>query len=158
MPKVIINDEDGLVQKAGSGVEIFTSLSLFDELIGAKKNILSTSMTLTLADSGAILIPTANSAQTFTLPPRATAAGFYVTFIAGSVEEHAIDGGDGHIQGSIVLVDTTTTPNDFSYVQFSNINSIALGANGHVGDRLTFVCDGNNWYITGLLSDQYMPG
>lgn len=149
MPKVVISDTKGLVQESGSGVEIGTSVDLTAELRGTKKEVISATSTLTLADSGAVLAPT-GAAKTFTLPAVATAAGFHVTFHAGSAAAHVIDGGDAKIQGSIFDNTNGTT---LARNAVTNASSITLGANAAVGDYFTIVGDGTNYYVFGWCND-----
>ena len=144
MPKVTYTAAKGLVQSAGSGLDIS------GELRGAKKQIIAATATLTLADSGAVLAPTAGSAQTFTLPAVATAAGFSVTFHAGSAQQHVIDGGGGKIQGAIFHNTNGTT---LARQPVTNRSSITLGANKAIGDYMTIVGDGTNYYVFGWVND-----
>jgi len=143
MPKVTYTAARGLIQEAGSGLDIA------GELRGTKKEIISTSATLTLADSGAVLAPTAGAAQTFTLPDVTTAAGFHVTFHAGSAQAHVINGGGSKIQGAIF---DNTNASTFVRNAISNRSSITL-ANPAVGDYLTIVGDGTNYYVFGWCND-----
>jgi hypothetical protein len=143
MPKVVYTAAKGLVQEAGSGLDIA------GELRGTKKEVISGTATLALADSGAVLAPTAGSAQTFTLPAVATAAGFHVTFHAGSAQAHVINGGGSKIQGTIFDNTNGTT---LARNAVSNRSSITL-ANPAVGDYLTIVGDGTNYYVFGWCND-----
>ena len=143
MPKVTYTAARGLVQEAGSGLDIA------GELRGTKKQVIATTSTLTLADSGAVLAPTAGAAQTFTLPAVATAAGFHVTFHAGSAQAHVINGGGAKIQGAIFDNDNGTT---LARNAVTNKSSITL-ANPAVGDYLSIVGDGTNYYVFGWCND-----
>lgn len=146
MPKVIINDSQGLYQSSGSGVEISgVSLDITGELRGAKKEIIAASATLTLADSGAVLIPTAGSAQTFTLPAVATAAGFHVTFMAGSEQAHVIAAPTAAIEG--VIFDNTNGTT-LARNPVTGITSITL-VNPKVGDYISIVGNGTSYYVFG---------
>jgi len=139
MPKVTYDAVRGLIQEAGSGLDIA------GELRGTKKEIISTTATLTLTDSGAVLAPTAGAAQTFTLPAVATAAGFHVTFHAGSAQAHVINGGGSKIQG---VVFNSANGSTLTKTAVANKSSITL-ANPAVGDYLTIVGDGTNYYVFG---------
>lgn len=149
MPKVIISDSKGLVQESGSGVEISSSVVLSSALSGAKVELVQATTALTLADSGKVLVPT-GAAKTITLPAVATAAGFHVTFFAGSAANHIINGGASKIQGAVF--DTSNDDMTVARTAVSNRSSITL-ANGAVGDYLTIVGDGTNYYVHGWLND-----
>jgi hypothetical protein len=144
MPKVTYTAARGLVQEAGSGLDIA------GELRGTKKQVIATTSTLTLADSGAVLAPTAGAAQTFTLPAVATAAGFHVTFHAGSAQAHVINGGGAKIQGAIF--DNSAGVGTLARNAVTNRTSITL-ANPAVGDYLSIVGDGTNYYVFGWCND-----
>lgn len=137
MPKVVYTPAKGLVQQGGSGLDIS------GELRGSKKQIIATTATLTLADSGAVLAPTAGAAQTFTLPDVTTAAGFHVTFHAGSAQAHVVNGGTSKIQGVNYHNTNGTT---LARAAVSNRSSLTL-ANPAVGDYMTIVGDGTNYYV-----------
>lgn len=143
MPKVTYTAAKGLVQSGGAGFDVAS------ELRGAKKQVIATTATLTLADSGAVLAPTAGAAQTFTLPDVATAAGFHVTFHAGSAQAHVINGGGAKIQGAIFDNTNGTT---LARNAVSNRTSITL-ANPAVGDYMSIVGDGTNYYVFGWTND-----
>ena len=137
MPKVTYTAAKGLFQSAGSGLDIA------GEVRGAKKKIIQTTTTLTLAESGAVLAPVAGAAQTFTLPDVTTAAGFEVTFYAGSAQAHVVNGGGAKFQGVNYHNSNTTT---FARAAISNRSSLTL-QNGAVGDHMTIVGDGTNYYV-----------
>ena len=149
MPKVTVNGDQGLVQETGSGFVISSAVDVSGELRGAKKKVVATTATLTLADSGCVLAPKAASAQTFTLPAVATAAGFHVTFIAGSAQAHVINGGGAKIQGAIF---DNTNGSTLARNAVANATSITL-VNPAVGDYLTIVGDGTNYYVFGWTND-----
>ena len=149
MPKVIVNGDQGLVQEAGSGFVISSALDVSGELRGGKKKIVATTTTLTLADSGCVLAPTAGSAQTFTLPGVTTAAGFEVIFIAGSAQAHVINGGGSKMQGAIFDNTNGTT---LARNAVTNRSSITL-ANPGIGDYIKIVGDGTNYYVFGWTND-----
>lgn len=154
MPKVIINDSQGLVQQSGSGVEVSSTISMSGAVSmsstfsGAKVELVQATTVLTLADSGKVLVPT-GTAKTITLPAVATASGFNVTFMAGSAANHIITGGGAKIQGAIFDNTNATT---LARNAVSNGTTITL-ANGSVGDYLTIVGDGTNYYVFGWCND-----
>ena len=147
MPKVVYTAAKGLVQATGSGFDISGAASVSGTFTGAKAAIKSTTVALTLADSGCVLAPTAASAQTFTLPAVATAAGFQATFHAGSAQAHVINGGTALIQGAVFHNTNGTT---LARQQVANRSAITLNAtNPLVGDYFTIVGDGTNYYVYG---------
>jgi hypothetical protein len=146
MPRVKYTAGKGLYQEAGSGLDITGTLEITGEIRGSKKELVQVTTTLTLADSGAVLIPT-GAAKTFTLPAVATAAGFHVTFQAGSAAVHVINGGGSKIQGAIFHNTNGTT---LARQAATNASSITLnGTNPGVGDYFTIVGDGTNYYVFG---------
>lgn len=145
MPKVVYTAAKGLVQEAGSGFNITGAASVSGNFTGSKKEVKAVTVALTIADSGCVLAPTAGSAQTFTLPAVGTAAGFHVTFHAGSAAAHVIAGGGGKIQGAIF---DNTNGSLFVRNVVSNATSITL-VNPLVGDYLSIVGDGTNYYVFG---------
>lgn len=138
MPKVVYTSAKGLVQQAGSGLDFSGT-----QLTGTGQEVIATTMQLTLADSGAVLSPSAGSAQTFTLPAVATAAGFNVSFIAGSAQAHVITGGGAKLQGVNYHNSNGTT---LARAVISNTTSMTL-ANPAVGDMVKIYCDGTNYYV-----------
>ena len=151
MPRVKYTAAKGLFQEAGSGLDITGSLeitgaaSVSGNLTGAKKEVKAASVALTLADSGCVLIPT-GTAKTFTLPAVATAAGFHVTFQAGSAANHIINGGGSKMQGVIFNVGGLAT---LAKQAVSNRSTITTA--GVVGDYITIVGDGTNYYVYGFV-------
>jgi len=146
MPKVVYTAAKGLVQEGGSGFSVTGDASVSGELTGYKKDVIATTTTLVLADSGAVLAPT-GAARTFTLPAVATAAGFHVTFHAGSAHAHVINGGSSKIQGAIYH---NTNGSTLARQEVVNRTSITLNAaNPLVGDYFTIVGDGTNYYVYG---------
>lgn len=138
MPKVVYTAAKGLVQQAGSGLDFSGS-----QLVGTAQKIVATTVTLALSDSGCVLAPTAGAAQTFTLPAVATAAGFNVTFIAGSAQAHVINGGTSKIQGVNYHNTNGTT---LARAAVTNRSSLTL-ANPAIGDYITICGDGTNYYV-----------
>ena len=144
MPKVTYTAAKGLVQEAGSGIQLSGNI-----LEGVDKRVYATTRTLTLSDSGCVLAPTAGAAQTFTLPAVGTAAGFHVTFHAGSAQAHVINGGGTKMQGAIFDNTNGTT---LARNAVTDKSSITL-ANPAIGDYITIVGDGTNYYVFGWCND-----
>ena len=114
----------------------------------------TTSVTLTVGDSGTTLMPTADSAQSFTLPNPSESNGVFFNFIAGSAQIHRIISPTNKIQGFILDMSNNITTGDASVgvTRVTNISSITL-VNPAVGDNLQLVSDGDNWYVRGYLKD-----
>jgi hypothetical protein len=147
MPKVTYTAAKGLVQSTGSGFDVTGTVTVSGTMTGARAIVKATTVALTLADSGCVLIPTAAALQTFTLPAVATAAGFQVTFQAGSAYAHVISGGTSLIQGAVFH---NTNGATLARQQVTNRSSIALNAtNPLIGDYLTITGDGTNYYVFG---------
>lgn len=88
MPKVTINDSQGLVQSAGSGVEINSSVSM--------SSLPSTSVSAQTA-SGAVLSPgvytlSGSNTLTMTMPLAASVAGGLFVFRSTSAHAHMLTG------------------------------------------------------------------
>jgi len=140
MPKVTYTSTKGLVQEAGSG------FSVSGNLTAATKEVKATTVTLTIADSGCVLVPTVE-ARTYTLPAVADAAGWHVTFHAGSAHAHVINGGTSKIQGAVFH---NTNGTSLVRQAVTDRSSITLNAtNPLVGDYFTIVGDGTNYYVHG---------
>ena len=100
------------------------------------------SFSLAVGDSGKTFI-LKDAAVTVTLPTLSDIeAGYKVTLISGSDDEHIIAGGASKIYGQI---------GDRAGANFERINAASgytLGT-ALIGDRFDLISDGTNWYITG---------
>ena len=100
------------------------------------------SFSLAGGDSGKTFI-LKDAAVTVTLPTLSDIeAGYKVTLISGSDDEHIIAGGASKIYGQI---------GDRAGANFERINAASgytLGT-ALIGDRFDLISDGTNWYITG---------
>ena len=143
MPKVTYTSAKGLIQEAGSGIAISGN-----ELVGDLVKVITTTSTLTLSDSGCVLIPTAGAAQTFTLPAVTTAAGFHVTFRAGSAQQHVIAG--TVFTGAYYHATNLST---LARVVVNAAASLTLGTNKAIGDYLTITGDGTSYHVFGWTKD-----
>ena len=114
----------------------------------------TTSVTLTVGDSGTTLMPTEASPQVFTLPNPSDSNGVFFNFIAGSAQTHRISCPTNKIQGFILDMSNNIITGDASVgvQRVTNIATITL-VNPAVGDNLQFVSDGDNWYVRGYLKD-----
>ena len=114
----------------------------------------TTSVTLTVGDSGTTLMPTAASAQSFTLPNPSESNGVFFNFIAGSAQSHRIISPTNKIQGFILDMSNSVLSDDATVgvQRVTNIAVITL-VNPAVGDNLQLVSDGDNWYVRGYLKD-----
>jgi hypothetical protein len=125
-----------------------------DGAVKAKAPKKVTSVTLAVGDSGTTLMPTAASAQTFTLPNPSDSSGVFFNFIAGSAQNHIIDCPTNKIQGFIIDFSNGGNTNDATVgvTVVTNKASITL-VNAQVGDNLQLVSDGDNWYVRGMLNN-----
>ena len=100
------------------------------------------SFSLAVGDSGKVFV-LKDAAVTVTLPTLSDIeAGYKVTLISGSDDEHIIAGGASKIYGQI---------GDRAGANFERINAASgytLGT-ALIGDRFDLISDGTNWYITG---------
>ena len=117
-----------------------------------KRAVFKTTVTLGIQNSGAFLIPSTNSAQVFTLPHPEEAQGAYFRFIAGSVQRHRIALPVNRLNGLI-----TSHVNSLARTPVVNQGTLTL-TTAAVGDHLTFICDGDNWYVTGETNNQIVLG
>ena len=117
-------------------------------LTGAKVNIVATTTTLTVAQSGSYLIPTAGSAQTFTLPAVASSSGVKYHFIAGSAQAHVITSAAADVVGYVYdnTDGTTLAVTDVAGTSITLVDPT-------IGDSLTIVCNGANWFVEGRLNN-----
>ncbi len=115
-----------------------------------KQNVrnVSENVSLSLADSGAVIVPT-GGARTITLPAVANSAGFHVKILMGSDNNHIVNGGGAKIQG---FVYDNTNGTTLARTTISNTTTITL-ANGERGDVLNIHGDGTNFYVNGMLND-----
>lgn len=105
------------------------------------------SQALTATDSGALVILAGSNASTVTLP--APAAGAEFEIFAFTAQAHVINGGNSLIFGGVYDNSNAAT---IARTAVNAGTSITL-ANAAVGDCLTFVSDGTNWYVKGWLND-----
>ena len=100
------------------------------------------SFSLAAGDSGKVFV-LKDAAVTVTLPSLSDIeAGYSITLISGSDDEHIIAGGASKIYGQI---------GDRAGANFERINAASgytLGT-ALIGDRFDLISDGTNWYITG---------
>jgi hypothetical protein len=155
MASVLIDNRGILQTLDGSGTSITGNLTvtgdvvITGELSGQKKNTIVSTATLSLSDSGAVILASGSSAQTYTLPTIATAAGFNVTFHAASPHAHVITG--SNIQGALYHNTNGTT---LARQAVSNRGNITLNStNPAIGDYMTIICDGTNYYVHGWLNN-----
>ena len=102
---------------------------------------------LTASDSGALVVLAGSNPSTVTLP--AAQAGAEFEIFAASAYNHVINGGNSKIQGAIYDNSNATT---LARTAVTNRSSITL-ANGAIGDCLTLISDGTNWYVKGWVND-----
>lgn len=149
MPKVTINDSQGLVQSSGSGVEISSAVTLAGTLAAQRRVVstLTTGTTLTAADSGKVfLLIQAGTARTATLPAPVSGLNFRFVLKTAStanwsiVQAAAADDFVGTVVDGAGSSDTATSTD--TLVRF-------VGGTAVAGDEVELVCDGTNWYTRG---------
>ena len=170
MPKVTINDSQGLVQSTGAGVEVSSTLSISKDTAinanftlngtyltmanvtqtGMRKQIIKPGVTLTLAESGAVLIPS-GSAQTFTLPTPVEGVSFKM--YAGTPAAHKFQvGASGKIYGNAINInDANADAAEGQKVE--NKSAVAFGTAFQTGDFMEVVSDGTNWFLHAVTND-----
>jgi hypothetical protein len=114
--------------------------------ISSKIVIIEESAELTIGNSGAFLIPVSGEAQTFTLPNAEESTGVYFRFIVGRAARHIILSPTNKIQGIITSYTNGTT---VERTNIANMGRLTIGEVPKIGDNLTLVCNGDNWYVTG---------
>ncbi len=145
----ILETLDGSGTTIAGNVLIEGNINISGEIAGQKKNIITSSKVLTLADSGAVIIASGSTAQTFTLPSISGSNGFSVTFHAASQHAHVITG--SNMQGA--LYHNSNTINNLSRNLLTNAERIVLNStNPRIGDYITIVSDGSQYYIFGWLN------
>jgi hypothetical protein len=149
MPKVTYTPSKGLVQAAGSGVD----LTVVGGGVVWRKNVKDGSggnVTLTAADSGSVVF-VSGGARTVNLPTVAAAgAGFEVQVYAASAHAHVLQSGtDDVLQGCNIDGGTGST---VAYAPITAQDKVTL-ANPRIGDRIDVWCDGTNFHVTAITSD-----
>ena len=119
--------------------------------------------TLTVGDSGTTILATGGTPQTFTLPGPEGASGVFFNFVATSAQQHVIRLGTGVNQINGFIIDFTngaassTNDTTVATTRLSNQGKITLN-NPTIGDNLQFICDGERWYVRGMLNDTPTTG
>jgi hypothetical protein len=149
MPKVTYTPSKGLVQAAGSGVD----LTVASGNVAIRRKVITVSAAtkeLGAEDSGSVVIVTGGSAATVQLPEVATAAaGWWCTVYAASAQAHIVDTTEDNIlQGAVVDGTNSTT---VAYAPITDMQKITL-ANPRIGDRIDIVCDGTSFHTTVISS------
>jgi len=155
MPKVTINDRQGLVQSSGSGLEISSSVDFGGSsvLSGFKSSTgtLATGSTLSASDSGKVLLlvqaagvrtatlPAAEAGLSFRFILSTAAAGNWSIAQAGATQDFvgSVASADGGAGDTAIATDTV--------VRF-------VGGTAVAGDTVECVSDGTVWYIRGTMS------
>jgi len=177
MPKVTINDSQGLVQSTGSGVEISSTLSttgnttITNDLsvggnttlsgtyltmagvtqTGGRKQIISTGVVLTSAESGAVLIP-GGSAQTFTLPAPAQGLRFKMYAATAAAHKIQVPAGAAKIYGNAINTNNEQAEKAEGQKVTAAI-SVAFGVAYQTGDFMEVVCNGTHWFLHAVTND-----
>ena len=104
--------------------------------------------TLTLADSGSVVIPS-GGARTITLPAVASANGFNMVLFSGSAHAHILKTAatdDTSLEGSVMHNANAGTP---TRQEVTGRKQITLTNNPLVGDVIRVHCDGTNYFVHG---------
>ena len=154
MPKVLYTTAKGLYQKAGS----YCELPVKKQVI-ALTNAATTTRTLTVGESGSLITLDTSTATattiTITLPTASTSvAGVYYDFCwiadaghsgADSIITTGANGTD--IFGYMVRGAANSTVLDFDGIS-KITNDVSVGTDCN-GSRLTLLCDGTHWHLSG---------
>jgi hypothetical protein len=153
MPKVSYTNAKGLFQETGSGVTLPVRKNVI-----ALTNVATTARTLTVAESGSLITCNPSTATatsiTITLPTVGTAAGceYDIAIIADA----------GASAADVVITTGLDATDIFGYVVNGAANSTLLDFNGiskitadasvgtdFNGTRLSLLCDGVTWSLSG---------
>jgi len=148
---------NALIKSAAGEIEASKAVEYdSDGAVKTKVPKKTTTTTLSVGDSGTTLMPTADSAQVFTLPNPNVSSGVFFNFIAGSAQTHRISCPTNKIQGFILDVGRAAEGNSddasIGVTVVTNQAAITL-VNPVVGDNLQLVSDGDNWYVRGYVND-----
>jgi len=89
MPKVVVNDSQGLVQQAGSGFEVSTSLSLSSL---PTTSVVAKSAAETIGSPGVYTLSSSVAAITMVMPTAESVPGGVFVFRSTSAHAHALTG------------------------------------------------------------------
>jgi len=134
MPKVVINDRQGLVQQSGSGVEINSSVT-FSASPNTSVNALTADTTL---QTGGVYTVSSTGALTLTMPLASAVPG--ATFVVRSLSAHAHAlTGSQEANGTLVFAGMPgATPAN----QGSKLSLPAV-----VGSSVALISDGNSFLV-----------
>jgi hypothetical protein len=109
---------------------------------------LASSQTLTPADSGKVFLCSQAGAYDITLPIVGNAKGWVGTFILTSAASNDFDiiGGTADVMYGAVAAENGTIIDAADKVTFASGAAV-------IGDRIEIVCDGTNYYVTGVCAD-----
>lgn len=154
MGSILLDDNQGVVHNLnGSGttvqsnVTVSGNLTVSGELAGNKNNVLASASTLSLSDSGAVILLT-GSAKTITLPEVATADGFNIRLYVAQAAAHVVTSSTGEraLQGSIYSAGPANTLVRNALVHNSGFTLSTC----QPGDMISIVGDGTNYHVHGL--------
>ncbi len=159
----VYQDNSSKARIHGNGKSYFKGgdVEFTGTILGATGEIKSITSALTLhaTSSGMTVIPS-GGARTITLPHVASGSGCTFRIIAGSAHQHIVTasnpnvGADNSlIYGHIMDNNNATSAAGAGGTVVAAADKITLNSNCQIGDSITIVGDGTNWYVSGLLKD-----
>ena len=120
---------------------------------------ITSALTLQPSSSGMTVIPS-GGARIITLPHVASGSGCSFRIIAGSAHQHIVTasnpnaGADNSlIYGHIIDNNNGTSADGAGGTVVAAADKITLNSNCQIGDSITIVGDGTNWYVSGIVKD-----
>ena len=153
MPRVEIDNAKGLVQKTGSNIVIKNGI--INEGVSAVA-----AKTLTVADSGKVILLGDGSGYVVKLPANAGEAGVYYEFlyVAPAADGHLItidaQSNTNFFIGAVQVVDTDNTGDGCAIVASdgnSNSRAVIAATGAEVGTRIFCISNGTNWTLAGVV-------
>ena len=148
MPKVTYSSTAGLQQTTGAGVDLgghalTNSKQIVVNLTGA-----GASVSLTSAQTGAVIFWGGSNASTATLP--AVSSGLRYTFVAATAHAHVLNGGATVMNGQYLH---SANKGTVAHVAISAKSSLTMHGTSAIGDRVDVWCDGTSWLVEGVVNN-----
>lgn len=136
MPKVVINDSQGLVQKAGSGVEISSTVSMASLPTSPVSNFTAAT---TIVAPGVYTLSASQGVLTTTMPLASAVPGGLFVFRSTSPSAHVLTGSQ-ESNGTLVFAGMAgATPNN---------QGSALTLPAVEGSSVALISDGKSFLVT----------